>query len=130
VSDSTASPIVGGVYTMAEAARLKGVSYHTVSRTVRRGKLRVQRIGRMAMIAAEDLEAWQPMVERPTRRHRTRRPDPTFSPVLVGPATPVLAEMADRLSLLKTTVAALAGELSRVRAHIAEVQTATGEATG
>jgi hypothetical protein len=27
------------VYTMAEAARLKGVSYHTVSRAVRRGVL-------------------------------------------------------------------------------------------
>ena len=30
----------GDVYTMAEAARLKGVSYHTVSRAVRRGSCR------------------------------------------------------------------------------------------
>ncbi len=37
---TTQTPQGGGdVYTMAEAARLKGVSYHTVSRAVRRGKL-------------------------------------------------------------------------------------------
>ncbi|MGC4191237.1 MAG: ATP-binding protein [Thermomicrobiales bacterium] len=56
--------------TMADAARIKGVSYHTVSRAVRRGRLPVQRLGRMALIAAADLEAWQPMTERRPRRYR------------------------------------------------------------
>ncbi len=54
----------GDVYTMAEAARLKGVSYHTVSRAVRRGKLPAKRLGRMALIDAGDLRTWQPMRER------------------------------------------------------------------
>lgn len=107
---------------MTEAARLKGVSYHTVSRTVRRGQLPVRRLGRMAMISAEDLEAWHPETEKAPRKHRTRQPDPTVSPVLVRLATPELAEMADRLSLLETTVAALAGELGRMRADIVELQ--------
>ncbi|MGB3331016.1 MAG: ATP-binding protein [Thermomicrobiales bacterium] len=58
--------------TMAEAARIKGVSYHTVSRAVRRGRLPVQRLGRMALIAAQDLAAWQPMTERRPRRYQQR----------------------------------------------------------
>ena len=61
VSDVTGS---GDVYTMAEAARLKGVSYHTVSRAVRRGKLPATRLGRMALIQSEDLREWRPMRER------------------------------------------------------------------
>lgn len=56
--------------TMADAARIKGVSYHTVSRAVRRGRLPVQRLGRMALIAASDLEAWRPMTERRPRRYQ------------------------------------------------------------
>ena len=50
----------GDVYTMAEAARLKGVSYHTVSRAVRRGKLPATRLGRMALITSEDLRDGDP----------------------------------------------------------------------
>jgi PAS domain S-box-containing protein/excisionase family DNA binding protein len=56
--------------TMAEAAKLKGVSYHTVSRAVRRGKLPVLRLGRMALISMADLQAWQPMKERAPRKYR------------------------------------------------------------
>lgn len=59
---------------MAEAARVKGVSYHTVSRAVRSGKLPAQRLGRMALIASKDLDAWQPMRERAPRKYR--RPEP------------------------------------------------------
>lgn len=59
--------------TMAEAARLKGVSYHTVSRAVRRGKLPVLRLGRMALISMADLQAWQPMKERAPRKYRRRQ---------------------------------------------------------
>ena len=118
MSDSTASPPVGGVYTMREAARLKGVSYHTVSRAVRTGKLPVRRIGRMAMIAAEDLEAWQPMVERRTSRHRNRAPDPSATPVLMDPVVGEWAEMVGRLSALEETVAALTSEVAKVRAAV------------
>jgi PAS domain S-box-containing protein/excisionase family DNA binding protein len=59
--------------TMAEAARLKGVSYHTVSRAVRRGKLPVLRLGRMALISMGDLQAWQPMKERAPRMYRRKQ---------------------------------------------------------
>src|SRR5690606_41721576 len=60
--------------TMAEAARLKGVSYHTVSRAVRRGKLPVLRLGRMALISLAALQAWQPMRERAPRKCRRAEP--------------------------------------------------------
>ena len=61
------------VYTMGEAARLKGVSYHTVSRAVRRGVLQAQRIGKMVFITKanqnrsrrENLQARQDRIERP-----------------------------------------------------------------
>ncbi len=101
---------------MREAARLKGVSYHTVSRAVRTGKLPVRRIGRMAMIAAEDLEAWQPMVERRTSRHRNRAPDPSATPVLMAPIAGEWAEMMRRMSALEETVVALTSEVAKVRA--------------
>jgi excisionase family DNA binding protein len=66
----------GGVrYTMAESARLKGVSYHTVSRAVRSGKLPAQRLGRMALITAPDLQAWRPMRERAPRKYRRDEPN-------------------------------------------------------
>jgi excisionase family DNA binding protein len=65
----------GDVYTMAEAARLKGVSYHTVSRAVRRGKLPATRLGRMALITSEDLRDWRPMRERAPRKYRRREPN-------------------------------------------------------
>jgi excisionase family DNA binding protein len=120
VCDSETSPTVGGIYTMAEAARLKGVSYHTVSRSVRRGKLPVQRIGRMAMIAAEDLGAWQPMVERRTSRHRNRVPDPSATPALMDPIAGEWAEMVGRMSALEETVAALTSEVAKLRAARAQ----------
>lgn len=81
------------VYTMAEAAALKGVSYHTVSRAVRRGKLNAQRLGRMALISAEDLRAWEPMRERAPHKYRRRSPNPDASPALVD------LTMKDRVSL-------------------------------
>ena len=56
--------------TMSEAARLKGVSYHTVSRAVRQGRLPVLRLGRMALISPRDLQEWHPMRERAPRKYR------------------------------------------------------------
>ena len=71
-------------FTMADAAVFKGVSYHTVSRAVRRGKLPVQRIGRQALIAGADLNAWTPMKERAPRKYRQREPNADVTPTLVG----------------------------------------------
>lgn len=65
--DQTVEP---GRYTMAEAARVKRVSYHTVSRAVRSGKVPATRLGRMALIDAADLQAWEPMRERAPRKYR------------------------------------------------------------
>ncbi|HEV2128045.1 MAG TPA: helix-turn-helix domain-containing protein [Thermomicrobiales bacterium] len=65
----------GTRYTMAEAARIKGVSYHTVSRAVRSGKLPAQRLGRMALIPAADLQGWRLMRQRAPRKYRKSDPD-------------------------------------------------------
>jgi excisionase family DNA binding protein len=69
-----------GRFTITEAAQIKGVSYHTVSRAIRRGRLPVQRLGRMALIAEEDLVSWRPMREKAPRKYR--QPDPALeSPI-------------------------------------------------
>jgi len=79
-----AAELLPGLYTMTEAAQLKGVSYHTVSRAVREGRLPAQRLGRMALIAATDLAAWEPMRERAPKKYRTREPDATVTPTVLG----------------------------------------------
>ncbi len=101
----------GDVYTMAEAARLKGVSYHTVSRAVRRGKLPAQRLGRMALIAADDLRAWRPMRERAPRKYRRREPNPNATPALLDLASGERVELARRLSTLYEVLHGTAAEL-------------------
>lgn len=90
----------GDVYTMAEAARLKGVSYHTVSRAVRRGKLPATRLGRMALISTEDLREWRPMRERAPRKYRRREPNPEATPALLDLASAERVDLASRLSSL------------------------------
>lgn len=82
-ADEPAEPL-SGLYTMDDAARVKGVSYHTVSRAVRTGRLPVQRLGRMALISARDLADWQPLRERAPKKYRTREPDPTVTPTVRG----------------------------------------------
>jgi excisionase family DNA binding protein len=100
----------GDVYTMAEAARLKGVSYHTVSRAVRRGKLPATRLGRMALITSEDLREWRPMRERAPRKYRRREPNPEATPALLDLASAERVELASRLaSLYETLFAASSG---------------------
>ena len=100
----------GDVYTMAEAARLKGVSYHTVSRAVRRGKLPATRLGRMALITSEDLRDWRPMRERAPRKYRRREPNPEATPALLDLASAERVELASRLaSLSEALYAATAG---------------------
>ena len=104
-----ASP-AADVYTMGEAARLKGVSYHTVSRAVRSGKLPHQRLGRMVFLDAAALAAWQPMVQRAPRRYRKRQPDPAAAPALLDLAASERVELARRLAALREAIHAAAAE--------------------
>lgn len=90
----------GGFFTMNEVARFKGVSYHTVSRAVRQGKLPATRMGRMALIAAHDLPAWTPMRERAPHKYKRREPDPTATPAVIDLASGERLEFARRLSAL------------------------------
>ncbi|HET7094172.1 MAG TPA: GAF domain-containing protein [Thermomicrobiales bacterium] len=98
------------VYTMAEAARLKGVSYHTVSRAVRRGKLPAQRLGRMALISADDLRDWRPMRERAPRKYRRREPDLSATPALLDLASGERVSLAQRLSTLYELIHGASGQ--------------------
>lgn len=100
------------VYTMAEAARLKGVSYHTVSRAVRRGKLPAQRLGRMALIAADDLRDWRPMRERAPRKYRRREPNPNAAPAMLDLASGERVDLASRLSTLYEVINSSTVELA------------------
>ncbi|MBA3450953.1 MAG: helix-turn-helix domain-containing protein [Chloroflexia bacterium] len=103
----------GDVYTMAEAARLKGVSYHTVSRAVRRGKLPATRLGRMALITSEDLREWRPMRERAPRKYRRREPNPEATPALLDLASAERVELASRLASLYEALFAAATDMPR-----------------
>jgi excisionase family DNA binding protein len=88
------------LYTLAEAARLKGVSYHTASRAVRSGKLPSRRLGRMALVSATDLSAWRPMVERAPKKYKRRTPDPSASPAMVDLASGDRVALAQRFAIL------------------------------
>jgi excisionase family DNA binding protein len=103
----------GDVYTMAEAARLKGVSYHTVSRAVRRGKLPATRLGRMALITSEDLREWRPMRERAPRKYRRREPNPEAAPALLDLASAERVELASRLASLYEALFAVTAQTPR-----------------
>jgi excisionase family DNA binding protein len=101
VSDSSEpdSP-TGEYFTMREAARNKGVSYHTVSRAVRSGKLISRRSGRMNLISREDLTQWQPMRERAPRKYRQREPEPIHTPAVIELASGERIELARRLTAI------------------------------
>lgn len=96
------TPDLRGVdqFTMQEAARLKGVSYHTVSRAVRKYKLPAHRSGRLVLISRTDLEAWEPMRARAPRSCRRRNPEPDVSPGVVELASGERFELARRISSL------------------------------
>jgi excisionase family DNA binding protein/PAS domain S-box-containing protein len=107
--------------TMAEAARLKGVSYHTVSRAVRRGKLPVLRLGRMALISMADLQAWQPMKERAPRKYRRKqRSVPGGDPLSLIEVDHL--ELVRRVATFYELIATIANEGSL--SELAEVVTA------
>lgn len=98
-------------YTMTEAAKLKGVSYHTVSRAVRKGRLPVVRLGRMALISAEDLRAWRPMRERAPRRYRTQQVARDASPIFLDNALGERLELAKEMSTVYEIIHGASAEL-------------------
>jgi excisionase family DNA binding protein len=99
-------------YTMTEASKIKGVSYHTVSRAVRQGRLPVFRLGRMALISFEDLENWQPMRERAPRRHRQDPAPSGTTPVILEEALGERMAVARQLAAVFEVIHAAASELS------------------
>ena len=58
---------------IAEAAARKKVHYQTVRRAIARGVLPAKRVGRAVIIAAEDLERWQPHYERAPKLYKRRQ---------------------------------------------------------
>ena len=97
----------GELYTMAEAARVKGVSYHTVSRAVVAGRLPARRLGRQALIAAEDRAAWAPERNKAPRKYR-RGPDAEAAAAPVDAATLDRVELERRIATLATALTAAA----------------------
>ncbi len=128
----------GVLYTMAQAARLKGVNYHTVSRAVRRGKLPVRRLGHQVLIAAADLDAWSPMYQRAPRKYRRRDPDLGAAPALLGAAgldRLERAELEGRVAALAAALVARApglddGALRALAARLAELAAAARPGDG
>jgi excisionase family DNA binding protein/PAS domain S-box-containing protein len=119
ISDSDVHDLSGArddVYTMEEAARRKGVSYHTVSRAVRSGKLKSKRLGRMVLIDAEDLHAWKPMRQRAPKRYR-KPPDPEAVPGVVDLASGERVELARRLAVFSQTIHAAVSERDHQAFH-------------
>jgi excisionase family DNA binding protein len=88
------------VYTMGEAARLKGVSYHTVSRAVRRGVLQAQRIGKMVFITKANLQAWRPKYDRAPMQYRHRTPVPDAKPAMIDLASGDRVQLAGHLATI------------------------------
>lgn len=106
------SPSIGSDrYTMTEAAKLKGVSYHTVSRAVRKGRLPVLRLGRMALISAEDLRAWRPVRERAPRRYRSQQVVQEASPIFLDTALGERLELAKEMSTVYEVIHGASTEL-------------------
>jgi PAS domain S-box-containing protein/excisionase family DNA binding protein len=104
------------VFTMEEAARRKGVSYHTVSRAVRSGKLRAKRLGRMALIDGDELRRWSPMRQRAPKRYR-KPPDLDAVPGVVDLASGERIELARRLAVFSQTIHVAAAERDQTAFH-------------
>ncbi|MEZ4495600.1 MAG: excisionase family DNA-binding protein [Thermomicrobiales bacterium] len=107
---------------MHEAARIKGVSYHTVSRAVRTQKLRATRLGRLVLIKRDDLDAWEPMRARATKRYPQRVPMPQETPGVIELASGERLELARRVSAVYGAIqqSALFDEPDRFTQTIAE----------
>jgi excisionase family DNA binding protein len=117
------------VYTMAEAARLKGVSYHTISRVVRRGVVPCTRMGRQVLISQTALDAWEPMVERRPRKYPGRVPDPGVKPSVILPGSGEAIAAARSLERLVSVLGGL-GERELPSATLAEIGSALAALLG
>ncbi|MFL5759389.1 MAG: excisionase family DNA-binding protein [Thermomicrobiales bacterium] len=104
------------VFTMEEAARRKGVSYHTVSRAVRSGKLRATRRGRKALIDGKDLQSWTPMRQRAPKRYRKPQ-DLAAVPGILDLASDGSSELARRLAVFAQSIHAEAAEHDQQTFH-------------
>lgn len=98
-------------YTMSEAAAIKGVSYHTVSRAVRQGRLPVTRLGRMALIGGQDLANWEPMRERAPRRFRQAPDSSRMQAPVLDEAFGERIEIARHLATMFEVIHAASSEL-------------------
>jgi len=100
------------LFTMAQAARRKGVSYQSVYKAVRDGKLPTQRLGRQRLVTGEDLDAWQPMRQRTPHKYRRREPDLAVIGASLDQASLDRATLEAEVTELATAVARGTGELS------------------
>lgn len=79
------SEIFEWYYSIEDAALYKGVSYHTISRHVRKNELQHVRIGNRALISKTALDAWSPMRQRrPSAFRGYRSPSPAAMPTVIG----------------------------------------------
>jgi excisionase family DNA binding protein len=108
----TATDIDEDVFTMEQAAQLKGVSYHTVSRAIRRGVLPARRLGKMAFIKKSDLQAWAPKYDRAPMQYRDRTPVPDAKPSMIDLASTERVRLAGQLSALIEVSEAAVRELA------------------
>ncbi len=109
ISDDEAR--IAGLVSARDAARMAGVSYSTVLRAVRSGRLPATRVGRLALIAPDDVRQWSPgRVAAPVST-------PAATPAV---GNPDLARMAELLrmplsdSLMTTLVERLGREFPGV----------------
>jgi excisionase family DNA binding protein len=100
---------------MKQAAQRKGVSYYTVSRAIRSGRLPHQRLGRQVWVTQATLDAWQPKRERAPHKYRRREPD-------LGVLASTLTQNSLDRATLDTTVTALATVLIRTAGSLREDQ--------
>jgi len=63
---------------LTEAAIHKGVHYQTVRRAIARGALKAQKVGGGVIIAASDLDGWQPEYTHAPRHPRWGAPRPVL----------------------------------------------------
>ena len=100
------------LYTMAQVARRKGVSYQSVYKAVRDGKLPTQRLGRQRLVTGHHLDAWQPMRQRTPHKYRRREPDLTVIGASLDQASLDRATLEAEVAELATAMARGTGELS------------------
>jgi excisionase family DNA binding protein len=105
------------LYTMAQAARRKGVSYQSVYKAVRDGKLPTQRLGRQRLVTGADLDAWQPMRQRTPHKYRLRDPDLTVIGASLDQVSLDRATLEAEVTELATALARRTGELSFEQLH-------------